>query len=100
MRATTAKQPARPITERLEARVPTQIKELIGRAASLEGVSLTDFVIASLQKTAAEVVREHEVLSLSVKGSAAFAKAMLAAPKPSPKLTQAFVRHRQNVIVK
>lgn len=100
MRAKTAKQPAKPTTERLEARVPTQIKELIGRAASLEGVSLTDFVIASLQKSAAEVVREHEVLNLSVKDSAAFAKAMLAAPEPSPKLTQAFARHRQNVTVK
>ena len=59
MRATTAKQPAKPTTERLEARVPTPIKDLIGRAASLEGVSLTDFVIATLQKSAAEVVREH-----------------------------------------
>lgn len=43
------------LTERLEARVPAPIKELIGRAASLEGVSLTDYVIATLQKNAAMV---------------------------------------------
>ena len=100
MRATTAKRPAKPTTERLEARVPAPIKDLIGRAASLEGVSLTDFVIATLHKSAAEVVREHEVLNLSVKDSAAFAKTMLAPPKPNRKLTQAFARHRQSVTVK
>lgn len=88
------------LTERLEARVPAPIKELIGRAASLEGVSLTDYVIATLQKNAAMVVREHEVLNLSVKDSAAFAKAMLAAPKPNRKLTQAFASHQQSVTVK
>jgi uncharacterized protein (DUF1778 family) len=60
-------------TERLEARVPAPIKDLIARAASLEGVTLTDFVIASLQRNAAEFIREHEVLSLSVKDSASFA---------------------------
>jgi uncharacterized protein (DUF1778 family) len=100
MRATTEKRPAKRMTERLEARVPTLIKELIGRAASLEGLSLTDYVIATLQKNAAMVVREHEVLNLSVKDSAAFAKAMLAAPKPNRKLTQAFASHQQSVTVK
>lgn len=100
MPAPTVKRPAKLRTERLEARVPGPIKELIGRAASLEGVTLTDFVIASLQRSAAEVVREHEVLNLSVRDSAAFAKAMLAPPKPKRKLIQAFARHRQNVTVK
>lgn len=100
MRATTAKRSAKPATERLEARVPAPIKELIGRAASLEGVTLTDFVIATLQRSAAEVVREHEVLKLSAKDSAAFAKTMLAPPKPSRKLSEAFASHRKNVTVR
>ena len=100
MRATTAKRPAKPTTERLEARVPAPIKALIAHAASLEGVTLTDFVVATLQRRAAEVVREHEVLNLSVRDSAAFAKAMLAAPNLNPKLIQAFARHRQSVTVK
>lgn len=99
MRATTAKRPSKPTTERLEARVSAPIKALIGRAASLEGVTLTDFVIATLHKIAAEVVREHEVLNLSVKDSAAFAKAMLAPPKPNRKLTLAIANHRKNVTV-
>jgi uncharacterized protein (DUF1778 family) len=100
MPAPTAKQSSKPTTERLEARIPAPIKEMIAHAASLEGVTLTDFVIASLQKSAAEVVREHEVLKLSLKDSVAFAKTMLAPPVPSPKLTQTHARHRQSVTVK
>ena len=100
MRATTAIRTANPRTERLEVRVPASVKTLIARAASHEGVTLTDFVIANLQRSAAEVVREHEVLNLSVKDSAAFAKTMLAPPKPNRKLTRAFARHRQSVTVK
>lgn len=65
MRATNAIRTAKQTTERLEVRVPAPIKALIARAASLEGVTLTDFVIANLQRSAAEVVREHEVLKLS-----------------------------------
>ncbi len=87
-------------TERLEARVPAQIKALIGRAASLEGQTLTDYVIATLQKNAAEVVREHEILRLSVEDSEAFAAAMLDAPKPNRKLRDAFARHRKRVTMK
>lgn len=97
MKTASRKLPGAPATERLEARVPTLIKELIGRAASLEGLTLTDYVIATLHKSAAEVVREHEILRLSVKDGQAFASVMLAAPKPNRKLTQAFARHRKSV---
>ncbi len=100
MRATAAKRSAKPTTERLEARVPAPIKELIARAAALEGVSLTDFVIATLHQSAAKVLREHEVLNLSVKDSAAFAKTMLTPPKPNRSLIRAFSRHGPNVTVK
>jgi len=38
----------KPVTERLEARVPLPIKSLIDGAAALEGRSITDYVIATL----------------------------------------------------
>jgi uncharacterized protein (DUF1778 family) len=100
MRPTATAKKSKQVTERLEARVPLAIKELIGRAASLEGQTLTDYVIATLQKNAAEVVREHEILRLSVRDSEAFASAMLDVPKPNRKLRQAFARHRKSVTVK
>lgn len=100
MPTTTRKRSTKAATERLEARVPAPIKELIGRAASLEGVTLTDFVIATLQRSAAEVVREHEVLKLNAKDSAAFAQSMLAPPKPGRKLTKALASHRRIVTVR
>lgn len=100
MRSTTKTTKSKQATERLEARVPRAIKELIGRAASLEGQTLTDYVIATLQKNAAEVVREHEILRLSVQDSEAFAAAMLNAPKPNRKLRQALARHGKSVAMK
>jgi len=100
MSSTTKAKKSKQPTERLEARVPAPIKELIARAASLEGQTLTDYVIATLQKSATEVVREREILRLSVKDSEAFAAAMLDAPKPNQKLRQVLARHRKSVTVK
>lgn len=86
-------------TERLEVRMPAPIKALVVRAAALEGRTLTDFVIATLQKNAAEVVQEHEVLRLSVENSEAFAAAMLGAPEPKRNLRQALARHQNGVTI-
>lgn len=87
-------------TERLEVRMPAPIKALIHRAALLEGQTLTDYVVSTLQKHAAEVIREHEILRLSVDDSEAFAAAMLGAPKPNRKLRQASSRHGKRVTMK
>ena len=87
-------------SERLEIRVPAPIKALIVRAAALEGRTLTDYVIATLQKDAAEVVREYEILRLSVEDSEAFAAGMLGAPKPKRILRQALARHQKGVTLR
>ncbi len=94
MKVLAPKQSAKQATERLEARVPAPIKALIGRAASLEGQTLTDYVISTLQRCASDSVREHEILHLTARDSEAFAKAMMAPPKPNQKLRRAFARHR------
>jgi hypothetical protein len=41
---------------------PQPLKSLIGRAGALEGRSITDCVIATLERDAVKVVREHEIL--------------------------------------
>ena len=52
-------------SRRLEARVSQEQKDLFLRAAELQGRSLTDFVIASAQQAAIEIVRTHDALRLS-----------------------------------
>lgn len=89
--------PANSTTERLEARVPVALKRIIQRAADLQGRSITDFVIASLEKSAREAVREHEVMSLNVEDSLNFAKALINPPKPNAALKRAFAMHAKKV---
>jgi len=87
-------------TERLEARVPIFLKRIIQRAADLQGCSITDFVIASLDKSARETVRDHELMSLNAEDSAIFAKALIDPPKPNAALKRVFASHAKKVVMK
>jgi len=82
-------------SQRLEARLSEEQKELFVRAAELQGRSLTDFVIASAQEAAIETVRTHDALRLSERDRQAFVSALLAPPAPAKTLEQAAQRYRQ-----
>jgi len=97
MHTVTRKSPLKPVTERLEARVPRPLKSLIDRAAALEGRSITDYVIATLERDAVKVVHEHEILQLSTADSQAFAQAMITPPKPNRALKGILSRHSKTV---
>lgn len=92
--------PAVKKTERLEARVPIDLKKVIQHAADLQGRSLTDFVIASLDKAAREALREYEIMTLNTEDSLRVARLLLDAPKPNAALKQAAERHRKSVTIK
>ena len=78
--------------ERLEARVSPEQKALIERAAPLEGRSVTDFLVRSAQREAERVIREREVMALSLRDSVAFVQALLDPPPPNEALRAAFAR--------
>src|SRR5215470_16004885 len=67
--------------QRLEARVTAEQKTLIERAAALQGRTVTDFVLTSVQDAARRAIEEHRQLQLSVRDSQAFVEALLN-PKP------------------
>lgn len=75
--------------ERLEARLSSAQKELIQKAADLQGRSLTDFVISSSQEKAQQVIREHEIISLSSDESKLFVDALFSEREPNTALRQA-----------
>ncbi len=87
------KPPAR--RERLEARVTAEQKHRLIRAAQLSGRSLTDFIVAAADQRAREIIREHEVMTLSPADSRAFVDALLSEAEPSDRLKTAARRHRQ-----
>jgi uncharacterized protein (DUF1778 family) len=82
-------------TERIEARVSTPQKEILQRAADLEGRSLTDFVISSAQEVAKRVISEHEVLRLTARDSEVLLNALLNPPSANENLRRAARRHKQ-----
>ena len=95
--ANAASRPAtkRTRAERLEARVTAEQKSLIERAAALQGRSVTDFVLASVQDAARRAIEEHNQLALSVRDSEAFVDALLN-PKPvNDRLHDTVRRYRQ-----
>ena len=84
-------------TERLEARISSEQKELFQHAANLSGRSLTDFIISALQEAARLVVHEHKVIQLSLRDRQAFVQALLEPPKPNKNLSQAAKRYQKKV---
>ena len=85
--------PAR--TERLEARISKEQKQLLMRAAALEGRSLSDFVIGSAQAAARETVRDHDLLVLGRQDQAAFVAALLDDAPPGERLRAAAQRYTE-----
>jgi uncharacterized protein (DUF1778 family) len=82
-------------SERFDARITREQKELFARAAALKGRSVTEFVIASAYEIAAETVRDHEVLTLSRRDTKSFVDALLHPKGPSRRLREAARRYQK-----
>jgi len=68
--------------ERLETRITVAQKALIEHAAALQGRSVTDFVLASVQEAASRAIDDHQRLTLSVRDGRAFVEALVS-PAPA-----------------
>jgi uncharacterized protein (DUF1778 family) len=74
---------------RIEARVSARQKRLFERAAEIEGVTLTDFAISSMQRAAAGVLQEQTTIELSQRNQRAFVDALMNPPEPNQALREA-----------
>jgi uncharacterized protein (DUF1778 family) len=92
-----AKTPAasRVRAERLEARVTAEQKRLIEHAAALQGRSVTDFVLTSLQDAARRAIEEHQHLALSLRDSQAFVEALVEPEPVNGRLRDTVRRYRE-----
>jgi uncharacterized protein (DUF1778 family) len=81
--------------ERLETRVTADQKSLIEQAAALQGRSLTDFVLTSVQDAARRAIEEHQRLDLSLRDSQAFVAALLKPQPVNNRLHETVRRYRQ-----
>ena len=80
--------------ERIDLRTSSEIKELIVRAASTSGVSVSAFLLGAAQERAKQILAEAEMVTLTSRDWNAFAKALDNAEKHRPKLSGAIERHR------
>lgn len=81
--------------QRLETRVTAEQKTLIERAAALQGRTVTDFLLTSVQDAARRAIEEYQQLELSMRDSEAFVEALLN-PKPvNDRLRDTIRRYRE-----
>ena len=81
--------------ERLEARVSAEAKALCQEAASIEGRSLTDFIVSSAVESARRILRERALIELSQRDRNAFVESLLNPPRPSQRLRKAARRYER-----
>ncbi len=84
------------VKARFDAQLPEEQKALFERAAMVGGYrSLTEFVLASAQQKAKEVISNYETLLVSEKDREIFFDALVNAPVPTAKLQKAAERYKK-----
>ncbi|HSN80034.1 MAG TPA: DUF1778 domain-containing protein [Rhodoferax sp.] len=82
-------------TARLEARISFDLHATIKRAAELQGRTLTDFVVSTLQDAAQHAVEQAEIIRTTLDDQACFAQALINPPEPTPALKRAFAQRKK-----
>lgn len=85
-------------SERIQARTTKHAKDVLERAAGMQGVSLSDFIVSTALEQANKTLRAHEQSELSVRDSRAFAEALISPPAPNEALRAARERHAAEVV--
>jgi uncharacterized protein (DUF1778 family) len=80
--------------ERIDIRLSQENKELIERAASIEDISVSAFVVGNALCGAKQVVADHDKWLLNRKDSTAFVGALLNPPEPNEALSAAAERYK------
>jgi uncharacterized protein (DUF1778 family) len=82
---------------RIEARVSSEQKRLFEKAAEVEGVTLTDFAVASMHRAATRALQAHNTISLSLHDQNTFVQALMNPPAPNEVLRRAAKRYAGNL---
>lgn len=86
--------------ERINLRLQRNAKRVIERAASLEGKTVSSFILSSALARAEKTIHEHEVLVLNARDSEAFFNALAEPIKFNDALNNALKSHDERVISK
>jgi uncharacterized protein (DUF1778 family) len=81
--------------ERMDFRLDPDHKALIERAAAYRGETVTGYAISTLVREAQQVIREHEVITLSGRDGNTFLELLANPPEPTESLRRAARRHEE-----
>jgi len=85
--------------ERLGVRLTPELKDLVSRAAALQGRSITDFVEQCLRTGVAEAFETHQIV-LSAQETAGMIELLLNPQEPTEALREALRFHAETVEVR
>ena len=83
--------------ERINLRVRHNAKQLLERAASFEGKTVSNFILASALAHAEKTIHDHEVMVLSARDAEAFFDALERPVRFNDSLTAALEEHDRRV---
>lgn len=82
-------------TERAEARLLPEQKKRIELAASIKGLSLSDFIVQHADEAATRTIQLHTSWTLDERDRDVFVQALLNPPKPNARMKAAVKRYRE-----
>jgi uncharacterized protein (DUF1778 family) len=82
-------------TERAEARLLPEQKKRIELAASIKGLSLSDFIVQHADEAATRTIQLHTSWTLNERDRDVFVQALLNPPKPNARMKAAVKRYRE-----
>lgn len=83
--------------ERINLRLKPAAKQVLERAASFEGRTVSNFILTSAMAQAERTIQEHEVMRLNARDSEAFFKALSRPVRLNSKLLAALEEHDRRV---
>lgn len=86
--------------ERINLRLKSSAKNLIERAASFEGKTVSHFILTSALEQAEKTVQKHDIMTLNAKNSRIFFEALADPVRFNRKLAVTLEEHDLRVVSK
>jgi len=86
---------ARNLRDRIDVRLRPEQKMEIEKAASIKGLTMTDFIIQNAVANARQTIREYESWALEGPDAELFAKALMEPATLGPQLSRVAKRYKE-----
>lgn len=86
--------------DRINLRLKSSAKQVLERAASFEGKTVSNFILTSAMARAEKTIQDHEVMRLNARDAEAFFNALTRPARINRKLAAALEEHDQRVTSK